>query len=382
MGKWEMVRLGDVTKLFNGFAFDSKYFNNDENGMPLVRIRDVVRGFTETYTTEECKEDYVVKRGDLLIGMDGEFNIAPWNSVNGLLNQRVCKITSSSPKLNNHYLYYCLPKVLKDIEEATSFVTVKHLSSKKIANIEISLPPLPEQQQIADVLDRASTLIEKRKALIAKLDLLIKSQFIEMFSCETNIPKPLKEIADVMGGLTKNTGQKVTGKEYPFLRVANVYTDRFDFSEVHSIVVEENKVKRVLLRKGDLLFVEGNGSPTQIGRVAVWEGQIEPCVHQNHLIKVRFNGEVNPVYAKFYFMTPLGREQIVRLASSTSGLYTLNLEKIGSVKLPIPTLKKQNQFVYFVHKVDEQKSLLQQSLAKLEQNYKALMQKCYRGEIF
>ena len=99
-----------------------------------------------------------------------------------------------------------------------------------------------------------------------------------------------------------------------------------DLSEVFSIGVKENEIEKTTLQPGDLLFVEGKGSIEQIGRVAVWDGSIEPCLHQNHLIKVRFDREqINPVYALFYFMSQEGRSQIVRKAVSTSGLHTLSV---------------------------------------------------------
>ena len=96
------VKLIDVCDIKYGYAFDSALFNSDEKGMPLIRIRDVLRGFTETYTTENYSKDYIIEKDDLLIGMDGEFNISKWNSVNALLNQRVCKVI---PK-NNSYKNY------------------------------------------------------------------------------------------------------------------------------------------------------------------------------------------------------------------------------------------------------------------------------------
>ena len=179
MCKWEMVRLGDVCEVINGYAFESTKFNSDGKGVPIIRIRDIVRGYTETFTTESFDDKYLVHIDDLLIGMDGEFNIQKWKSTNALLNQRVCRLKENSSFINRNYLFYSLPSKLKEIEAVTSFVTVKHLSSKKIENIAISLPPLHVQQKIASILDYTNALIEKRKAQIAKLDLLVKSQFID-----------------------------------------------------------------------------------------------------------------------------------------------------------------------------------------------------------
>ena len=182
-------QLGNLVKLTSGFAFKSSLFNTDGKGLPLIRIRDVVRGFSETYYSGEYKKDYLIKNNDALIGMDGEFNIALWKGEKALLNQRVCKIESNNELLDQNYLINFLPKALKDIEDKTPFVTVKHLSIKDIQNIQIPLPPLEEQRRIAEILDKADALIQNRKKAIEKLDELLQATFIDMFGDPVTNPK-------------------------------------------------------------------------------------------------------------------------------------------------------------------------------------------------
>ena len=109
--------LPEICRIQYGYAFDSAKFSDSE-GVPLIRIRDVVRGFSETYTTEECGKEYVVNDGDMLIGMDGEFNIARWKGGKAYLNQRVCRLILSDA-VDALYLYYFMPKALKAIENKT-----------------------------------------------------------------------------------------------------------------------------------------------------------------------------------------------------------------------------------------------------------------------
>jgi len=122
--------LGDHVTLLSGFAFKSSEFNDEGIGLPVIRIRDVVRGRSETYYSGEYAEKFVVQEGDTLIGMDGEFNIARWASTPALLNQRVCRVTETSGELDEDYLRRFLAVTLKEIERVTPFVTVKHLSTK------------------------------------------------------------------------------------------------------------------------------------------------------------------------------------------------------------------------------------------------------------
>lgn len=88
------VKLTDVCEIQYGFAFDSSRFTEDSKYIPLVRIRDVKRGFSETFYSGEYMKEYVLHKDALLIGMDGEFNIARWKDRDALLNQRVCKLTA------------------------------------------------------------------------------------------------------------------------------------------------------------------------------------------------------------------------------------------------------------------------------------------------
>jgi type I restriction enzyme S subunit len=148
------------------------------------------------------------------------------------------------------------------------------------------------------------------------------------------------QIGEISGGLTKNqrrTGQALTR---PYLRVANVYTNRLDLEEVHRIGVSESELKRLTLKKNDLLVVEGNGSVGQIGRVALWDGSISDCIHQNHIIKVRMKNDLLAWYALIWCMSPGGRAAIEDVASSTAGLHTLSLSKIASLPIPLPTTQE------------------------------------------
>jgi len=156
------VRLEKITKITSGFAFKSDAFS-DSHGIPIARIRDVKRGYTETYYSGEYDPTYIIKNGDILIGMDGEFNTEKWRGGRALLNQRVCKIEADESKLNQDYLYYFLPKSLKKIENQTPSVTVKHLSVAKIKDIEIPLPRIFEQKRIAAILDKADAIRRKRR---------------------------------------------------------------------------------------------------------------------------------------------------------------------------------------------------------------------------
>lgn len=149
---WARVPLAAIASILNGAPFDSSLFSTEE-GMPLVRIRDVTTGDTDTYYTGPYEDSYLVKRGDLLVGMDGDFNSGFWGARTALLNQRVCRISPDEQLYDKRLLAFVLPGYLAAINANTPSVTVKHLSSRTIGEIALPLPPRAEQTRIVAKLD-------------------------------------------------------------------------------------------------------------------------------------------------------------------------------------------------------------------------------------
>ena len=176
----EMKKLTDICDIQYGYAFDSKCFTDDSSYPALVRIRDVKRGYSETFYSGEYPKEYILSAGDLLVGMDGEFNIARWKSDDALLNQRVCKLSAKNGT-NEEYLRFAMSKALKAIELRTAFVTVKHLSAKELNKLELYVPDISEQNRIANTLKQLEIIIKHRRQELQKLDDLIKARFVEMF---------------------------------------------------------------------------------------------------------------------------------------------------------------------------------------------------------
>jgi len=146
------------------------------------------------------------------------------------------------------------------------------------------------------------------------------------------------QLGFVSGGLTKNAKRAGLPLKRPFLRVANVYANELRLDEVHKIGLQVQEADKVTLQAGDLLIVEGNGSAEQIGRVAIWDGSIPDCTHQNHLIKARLVEPQLQKMALAWLLSPHGRDCIRLVASSTSGLHTLSISKVSGLPVPVPPL--------------------------------------------
>ena len=275
------------------------------------------------------------------------------------------------------YLYYVVKHMR--LQKYYTGATIPHIYFKDYQNEEFNLADSIRQREIVKVLKNVEDTIRYQEIEINKFDELIKARFVEMFGDYLKDDRrPLSEVAIITGGLTKNSNRNTFETKMPYLRVANVFYNRLDLREILKIGVKEEEIEKTLLQAGDLLFVEGNGSIEQIGRVAIWDGSIDPILHQNHLIKARFNNEIiAPEYALFYFMLQDGRQQIISKSVSTSGLNTLSVNKVSSLLLPIPPIALQNQFANFVRQVDKSREAVKKSLEKTQQLYDSLMQEYF-----
>jgi type I restriction enzyme S subunit len=120
----EFKKLISIAVVQYGYPFEARNFTDDENEIPIIRIRDVKPAKASTFYKGEFPKEYIVNKGDILVGMDGNFNLEKWNDRDGLLNQRVCKIYSNSDKVINGYLYHLLGPIFKSIEDEIKAGTV------------------------------------------------------------------------------------------------------------------------------------------------------------------------------------------------------------------------------------------------------------------
>ncbi|WUA12292.1 restriction endonuclease subunit S [Nocardia sp. NBC_01377] len=156
---------------------------------------------------------------------------------------------------------------------------------------------------------------------------------------------PLGDLAAIQGGIQKQPKRTAKHNPHPFLRVANVTARGLDLEDIHLIELFDLELDRYRLQKGDLLVVEGNGSASQIGRAAIWDGSIKDAVHQNHLIRVRPNERLDSRYLSLVWNSPSIRQELTMVSSSTSGLHTLSVSKVKRIHIPLPSIDEQHRLV-------------------------------------
>ena len=153
-----MKFVKEVATVTYGFPFKSREFQTDRIGTPVIRIRDILSGSSETFTEEKAEPKYHVKNGHILIGMDGDFHMNIWSSGHAYQNQRVARFESKG-EIGNFHLFLALEKPIQELNKAIVGTTVAHLGDMHIKAIQIIFPPKEIRVKASDFLEPLMTQI-------------------------------------------------------------------------------------------------------------------------------------------------------------------------------------------------------------------------------
>lgn len=183
---WAQADIYSLAEVIYGAPFASKYFNNTGDGIPIIRIRDLKEQKFITYTTEKHSKGYLLQKGDIVVGMDGEFRPYIWGNSQAWLNQRVCVFKNKRPN-GKAFLYYTIKPLLLAIEQTQVATTVIHIGKKDFDLFKVTLPA----NEILDKFDNITTPI---------IDQIVQNTFENKILCdirETLLPKLMSGEIDV-----------------------------------------------------------------------------------------------------------------------------------------------------------------------------------------
>lgn len=395
--RWPTAKLGELCEIQRGGSprpIDD-YITDSPDGINWIKIGDVgegekyIRSTKQKIRPEGAQRSRFVEAGDFLLTNSMSFGRPYILRTSGCIHDGWLVLRYDKERLSEDYLYHVLSSdsVYAQFVKMASGAVVKNLNSEVVKSVEILLPPLPEQRRIAAILDKADALRTQRREVLAQLDRLAQAIFLEMFGDPVTNPKgwPLIEVgtvAEVQGGLQVTTARKSLPIEVPYLRVANVYRGRLDLGEVKTIRATAAEAARTKLLPRDLLVVEGHGNPDEVGRVALWGGEIADCVHQNHLIRVRFDAAtVVPAFACAYLNSPGGRQHLLRAGKTTSGLNTISVSNVRAVPMALPTYAAQTVYEAQIAEVDGLKARHKTAESEAHNLFASLQHRAFRGEL-
>lgn len=345
-------------------------------GPRVVRLQNIGDGVfvdARAHISEEhfqTLRKHEVRAGDLLVASLGEtlprVCLAPENLGPAIVKADCIRVRPNTDLIDRRYLTYCLqaPSLRKWASDRVHGVGRPRLGLKTLRQMPVPVPRLDEQRRIVDILEDHFSRLDAAEAGaergLRRLNSLEASVLAQCY--RLGKPLPLGSLAAIQGGIQKQPKRAPASSSAPFLRVANVTARGLDLGDVHRIELFTGELEKLRLESGDLLVVEGNGSPSQIGRAALWNGEIADCVHQNHLIRVRPGPELSPTYLEAIWNAPQNRRQLTSLSSSSSGLHTLSVGKLKKLLIPVVDAPTQSHVTSRVREVRQARQRLQAEL--------------------
>ena len=383
MEYWPQVKIGDVCIVERGGSPRpiDKYITDSGDGINWIKIGDTDDSMYITSTAQKiipegAKKSRYVQPGDFLLSNSMSFGRPYILKIDGCIHDGWLVLRDKNGLFDKRFLYYYLsaPVTYQKFKSLAVGGVVNNLNSEMVRNVEVPLPALNEQAQIATVLDKLSDLISLRKQQLAKLDELVKARFVEMFGDLTINSKGLKivhlsEVAEYFNGLTYKP-ENVSDIGTIVLRSSNIQDNQLDFAD--TVRVNCQIKERLFVRENDILMCSRNGSARLVGKVALIRELNEPMSFGAFMMIIR--SKYYP-YLVTYFQDEDFRRQIKTGATTTINQITGRM--LDEVVLPVPELKNMAAFESFTEKIFRQKLTIQQSLDKLEVLRKSLMQEYF-----
>ncbi|MBE9188634.1 restriction endonuclease subunit S [Microcoleus sp. LEGE 07076] len=404
--------------------------SQENSGIKLVRITDLQDGKINWDTVPYCQceqlEKYLLQPNDILFARTGattgkthlvkEAPVAVFASY--LIRVRPQK------EVRSDYLYYFFQSDVywRQIIEEKEGSAQPNVNGQKLMNIEVPIvdneiqlaisqfleivrqrqdgsinqlpelpPPLDGQRRIVARIEELAAKVEEARGLrrqsIEESEALVNATAFKAFTgFDSRNLLPIESICEVKGGIQKSSDRVPGANPRRYITVAHVQRNWIDTGDPRYFEVSNKELERWRLLPGDVLVIEGNGSADHIGRTALFRGEIEDCVHQNHVIRVRPNqAQLMPEYLNTYLNSPLGRDQMLNLSRTTSGLFTLSVGRIRSIEIPLPPLPEQHRIVAYFDdlqaKVDALKRLQAETAVELDALLPSILDKAFKGEL-
>ena len=357
-------------------------FEEQEGYIRMLQIRDFTQSerVTPEYikisnSTKICEADdiliarYGASIGKILTGLAGAYNVA------------IMRTIPDTSKIKKKYLYYYLksPYFQNAILNVGSRAAQAGFNKEDLSKLDIECPELSEQENIASILDKVEIVIRKRKEELVFLDKLIKARFVELFGDPIKNPNgwEVVTIGDVVTEVRYGTSKPaVEGGKYPYLRMNNLTADgHLDLNDLKYIDIPGDEIEKCVVRKGDVLFNRTN-SIELVGKTTVFDLS-EDMIIAGYIIRVRLNERLLPEVLSQYMNLEALKDILRSMAKGAVNQANINAQELQSIKVYIPDIKLQKQFVEMKEQVDKSKVAVQSALDETQLLFDSLMQKYF-----
>ncbi|MCY7998437.1 restriction endonuclease subunit S [Bacillus haynesii] len=370
-------KLGDLATFINGYPFKTKDWAS--NGLPIIRIQNLNnKNAPFNYYNSEINEKFLVKKGDILISWSGSIGIYEWEGEDALLNQHIYKVDFNKDIINKTYFKYIVKISLDKALQYLHGSTMKHITKKYFEQIPVPVPDLNKQKNIAELLEVAKSLIDKRKAQIAALSDLTHSVFLEMFgdpiknTRKWNL-KSFEEIAKIDTTMVKNFDNYL---EYKYIGIDNIEKNTGRLVNVKTVGEVKPTSSKYLFTDDHIIY-----------------SKIRPYLNKVAIPKFKglCSADSYPILADENvttkeFLTYILRSQLflnhVNSQSKRTNIPKVNKKQLMDFNTICPPLDLQKDFTNKVKNIELQIEKLNGSMKYIDNIFQSLMQRAFRGELF
>jgi type I restriction enzyme S subunit len=382
--EWNIYTIKETVKLINGCAFKPKDWKTQ--GLPIIRIQNL-NDPTATYNYYNAKIDerYYVKLGDILFAWSGtkesSFGARMWLGGDAILNQHIFKVIPENEKLTSDYVLLVLQRVQEDIERKahgfkSSFV---HVKKSDLENIQLPLPPLPEQKAIAQALSDVDAVIAELDGLITKKRNIKQATMQQLLTGKKRLPgfsgeweeKKLGEIGECIIGLTYKP-ENVKEDGLLVLRSSNIADNQLKFDD--NVFVDVEVSEKLITKEGDILICVRNGSRQLIGKTALIDKMAEGLT---------FGAFMSVYRTKFYefvfhaFQSNHVKRQIHENIGAT--INQITNKNLSYFQILLPPLEEQKAIAQVLSDMDTEIEALEQKRNKYKAIKQGMMQELLTG---
>ena len=445
---WITAALGEACIVTQGQSPPGETYNNEGKGLPFLQGKAEF-GATYPNAVKWCTAPSKISEpGDVLISVRAPVGPANLCAVQSCIGRGLAAIRSQAD-IPAKYVLYAIRATEQELRAKSTGTTFEAIRGADLRSHIIPLAPLPEQHRIVAEIEKQFTRLDASVAALERVRAKLKRFRASVLktACKGELVKSeadlaqsedrqyesanvllgsiltrrqmrweskhegrrkykepivpdisqlpvlakgwawasMAHIADIQGGFQKQPKRIPKENSFPYLRVANVQRGKLTLDEVYAAELFAGELEKLRLVRGDLLIVEGNGSQSQIGRMAIWNDEIADCVHQNHIIRARPHEGIIPAFVECYWNSPEGSARVHSIASSTSGLYTLSVSKVSQLPVPIPPIAEQRRIVA---EVERRLSVIQQieeavdtSLKRAERLRQSVLKQAFCGQL-
>ena len=371
----EQKRLGDIATYINGFAFKPE--DRGTVGLPIIRIQDLTgNAYDLGFYAGNYPERIEINDGDVLISWSASLGVYVWDKGKALLNQHIFKVVFDKCEVNREYFVYAVRYKLKEMESKTHGATMKHIVKKDFDNTLIPFPTLEEQENIANLLDKISTIILVRQQQLQKLDELVKARFVEMFGDDKYSKMPLINLITEGAGLSYGIvqpGDSGTG-DMGVLRPVDMVNGEIS---THSIKYIDRSIGASFKKTelvGDELLITVRGTT---GVTALTDSRFKNMNVTRGIAVIRYDRrKINPIYLNAFLNTDES-QQYIQEHTRGATLQQINLSDLRVHMIPVPPIELQEKLANFIQQVDKSKVAVQKSLDEAQLLFDSLMQQYF-----